>query len=67
MTKDEMITGLQAGRTLIQEEWAAHEEVQCVDELVDEGVATATAWEWRDNFQCRRRIIRAKTTAEVPA
>lgn len=57
MTKEEMATGLAAGRRLIQEEWADAEEIQAVDELVAEGQATATAWEWRDGFQCKRRIV----------
>ena len=61
MTKDEMKAGLQAGRILIQEEWADPEEIKAVDELVAEGIAVATPWEYKDNFQCeRRRITGAK-------
>ena len=57
MSKDEMLAGLRAGRTLIQEEWADAEEIRAVDELIAEGKARATPWEWRDGFQCERRRI----------
>lgn len=57
MTKDEMRKGLLAGRRLVQEEWSQVEEIKAVDELVEEGVATATGWLYHDNFQCARRII----------
>src|SRR5690606_24669811 len=45
MTKEEMITGLAAGRRLIQEEWADGAEIAAIDELVEEGKARATAWQ----------------------
>jgi len=57
MTKDEMAKGLAAGRRLTQEEWADPAEIRAVDELIAEGKATATPWEYRDGFQCERRII----------
>lgn len=57
MTKHEMREGLAAGRVLIQEEWADRHEIEAVDELVSEGVATATPWEYKDGFQCERRRI----------
>lgn len=57
MTKQEMQSGLAAGRRLIQEEWADGSEIKAVDELVAEGHAVATPWQWRDGFQCMRRIV----------
>jgi hypothetical protein len=60
MTKDEMRRGLLAGRTLTQEEWASPYEKKAVDELIAEGVAEATPWEYRDGFQCHRRIVTGK-------
>ena len=57
MTKSEMAEGLAAGRTLIQEEWANSDEIEWVDELIAEGRAVATPWEYRDGFQCLRRRI----------
>lgn len=57
MTKEEMRAGLATGRTLIQEEWADPEEIIAVDELVAEGAATATPWEYKDTFQCKRRRV----------
>lgn len=57
MTKDEMATGLAAGRCLIQEEWSTPAEIRAVDELVAEGKAQATPWEYTDGFQCERRIV----------
>lgn len=59
MTRQEMITGLAAGRRLIQEEWADGSEINAVDQLVAEGKAQDTPWQWKDNFQCMRRIITA--------
>lgn len=59
MTKDEMEKGLAAGRRLTQEEWADPTEIRAVDELIAEGKASATDWEYRDGFQCERRIITA--------
>ncbi|UJX46610.1 hypothetical protein [Xanthobacter sp. YC-JY1] len=57
MTRSEMEAGLAAGRRLIQEEWADPQEIADVDALVAEGKAAATPWEWRDGFQCQRRIV----------
>lgn len=59
MTKDERARGLAAGRRLVQEEWADRAEIIAVDELVSEGKASATPWEYRDGFQCERRIVTA--------
>lgn len=57
ITKDEMRSGLLAGRRLTQEEWAHPSEIQWVDELVAEGVAQVSRWEYSDNFQCERRYV----------
>lgn len=57
MTKDEMAKGLASGRSLTQEEWATPDEIQAVDELGAEGLATVGPWEYKDGFQCERRII----------
>lgn len=57
MTKEEMAKGLAAGRTLTQEEWADKTEIKAVDELIAEGKAKATPWEYKDNFQCKRRKV----------
>lgn len=59
MTKDEMASGLAAGRRLIQEEWADGSEIRAVDELVEEGKAAATPWQWKHGFQGMRRIVHA--------
>lgn len=60
MTKDEMAAGLAAGRRLIQEEWAHRQEIAWVDELVAEDKAEAGPWEYKDGFQCERRVITGK-------
>ncbi len=57
MTKEAMADGLSRGRMLTQEEWAHPNKIRWVDELVAEGKAAATAWEYLDNFQCERRIV----------
>lgn len=57
MTKDEILEGLRAGRTLIQEEWSTYAEIEAVNQLVLEGYASATRWEWKSSFQCERRVI----------
>ena len=57
MTKAEIREGLLRGRRLMQEEWSTREEIAAVDELIAEGVAVATPWEYRDGFQCERRIV----------
>jgi hypothetical protein len=55
MTKEEMRAGFLQGRSLTQEEWADPNEIKALDELVAEGIAEATPWEYKDNFQCERR------------
>lgn len=65
MTKDEMRKGLAQGRLLIQEEWADPADIATADELVAEGDAVTTPWEWRDNFQCERRRIRRKEAIDA--
>lgn len=57
MSKEEISIGLKAGRTLIQEEWADRLEIVAVDELIKEGIAKATPWEYKDNFQCEYRKV----------
>lgn len=57
MSKEEMRAGLAKGRRLIQEEWAAPMEIQWIDELVWEGAADVTPWQYDENFQCSRRKI----------
>ncbi|MGJ5163214.1 hypothetical protein [Bradyrhizobium sp. HKCCYLR1051] len=57
ITKDEIAAGLNAGRPLIQEEWANPQEIAWVDELIAEGIAQATPFEWKPGFQCERRIV----------
>lgn len=60
MDIEEMRRGLAAGRTLIQEEWSTPEEIQAVDQLIAEGFAEASPWEYKDNFQCERRRVYKK-------
>lgn len=60
MDKAEMTKGLLAGRRLVQEEWSLPDEIKAVDELVAEGIAQATPWEYRDGFQCERRVVTRK-------
>ena len=55
----EMREGLARGRRLMQKEWADPKEIAAVDQLVAEGVAKATPWEYHGNFQCSRRIVTA--------
>lgn len=57
MTKEQMREGFAKGHTLIQEEWAHPSEIQWIDELIAEGRAKATPWEYKDNFQCERRRV----------
>lgn len=57
MKKDEIREGLLNGFRLCQEEWASDADKNAVDELVAEGVAYATPWEYSDNFQCERRYV----------
>lgn len=63
MTKEEMAEGLARGRSLIQEEWADPAEIAAVDDLIAEGKATATPWEYLDGYQCERRRIQANPAA----
>lgn len=60
MTKEQMREGFAKGRSCTQEEWANPAEIQWVDELIAEGKATATKWEYCDNFQCEMRRITAR-------
>jgi len=57
MTKEEMRDGFSRGRTLIQEEWAHPSEIKWADELIAEGAATATDWQYKDGFQCVMRRV----------
>lgn len=57
MTYEEMKKGFAQGRTLIQEEWSAPEEIEAVSRLIEEGLAISTPWEYKDNFQCSRRRV----------
>ena len=57
MTKQQMAEGFAKGRSLIQEEWAHPSEQKWIDELIVEGKAIATAWEYKDNFQCEMRRV----------
>ena len=57
ITKEEMERGFAQKRTLTQEEWAHPKEIEWVNELIAEGKATATPWEYKDGFQCERRLI----------
>lgn len=61
MSREEMAAGFAAGRSLIQEEWANSQEIAWVDELIAEGKATATAWEYHPNYQCERRRVTGAT------
>lgn len=60
MKKDEIRAGLIQGWRLCQEEWADEESIKAVDELVKEGIAVATPWEYIDSYQCERRIVTRK-------
>lgn len=57
MTKEEIAVGLRCGRGLTQEEWAHPDEIRFVDELIAEGIAAASPFEYKDEFQCERRLI----------
>lgn len=57
MTIEEMRQGMREGRELIQEEWAAKDEIEAADKLIEEGLAVATQWAWRDKFQCEMRKV----------
>lgn len=67
MSREEMINGLKAGRTAIQEEWSNPKEIKMVDDLVSEGIAHATDWKYRDNFQCEMRRVTKAQNAKNPA
>jgi hypothetical protein len=64
MKKDEIRAGLVQGWRLCQEEWATDEEIKAVDELVKEGLADVTPWEYSDNFQCERRFVTRKVNPD---
>lgn len=67
MKKDEMKAGLLAGRRLRQEEWSEIHEINAVDELVAEGIATVTPWAYRDGFQCEVRDVTRAAVSEGSA
>lgn len=55
MTREEIIEGLRAGRTLVQDGWATEQEVRVVDDLVREGLATR---DFREGDQYSAYLIR---------
>lgn len=55
MTKDEMVDGLKAGRTLFQDGWATEAEKQAVAELEAEGLVTVELEEVEEQYS-RNRI-----------
>lgn len=57
MTKEQMLAGFAVGRLLTQEEWADPDEIKWVDELIAEGKAIATVWQYVEGFQCERRVV----------
>jgi hypothetical protein len=57
MTLEEMREGFSRGSTLTQEEWAHPSEIKWVNDLIAEGAATATDWQYKDNFQCAMRRV----------
>lgn len=65
MTREEMEQGLAVGRVLIQEEWAHPQEIAWADELVSEGKATASDWQYHPNYQCERRRITGRPAQEA--
>jgi hypothetical protein len=59
MTPQEMKAGRWAGRTLIQEEWAAPEEIDALNALIRAGEAEVIQdWAYSPNYQCRFRKVR---------
>lgn len=64
MSREEMVKGFAEGRTLTQEEWAHAQEIEWVDELIAEGKATATPWEYVAGFQCERRRVTGVPASE---
>lgn len=56
MTRKEMEEGFAQGRRLTQEEWAHEQEIKWLDELVAEGKATVTKFEYKANYQCAVRF-----------
>jgi len=60
MNKEQIRDGLAKGQTLIQEEWAHPFEHRWVEELIAEGIAEATPWEYKDNYQCEMRYVTRK-------
>ena len=59
-----MELGLSRGRRLIQEEWADQAEIAAVNELVSVGKALAGPWEYKDGFQCERRVVTGPPSSE---
>lgn len=57
MTREELVRGFAQGRSVIQEEWVHPQEKQWIEELIKEGLATATPWQYKDNFQCEMRKV----------
>ena len=65
MSREEMEQGFALGRTLVQEEWAHPQEIAWVDDLVAEGKAIATPWEYHDNYQCERRRVTGRAALKM--
>lgn len=57
MTKEEMIQGLQAGRTLVLDGWAHEDERKAIAELVEADLVTM---EFREGNQCSAYYIKWK-------
>jgi len=51
MIKREMIKGLKAGRTLILDGWASHEDLAALAELDREGL-TVAEWHETEQYSC---------------
>lgn len=58
LLKAEIVERLAGGRTILQEEWSDRYEIVAVDQLIAAGVAITDGWEYKDGFQCERRVIR---------
>lgn len=59
MIYDQIAAGFAIGRQLTQEEWAEKSTIIFVDQMIAEGKAVVIAdWEWKDNFQCERRLVK---------
>jgi hypothetical protein len=62
ITSEEMVAGFARGWTIVQEEWAHPDEMRLVNELVEQGKATATPWKYKDGHECRRRKVAGRAT-----